>query len=111
MGESSGILELQPDIFRINGYGANNHNYIIKGDYANLLIYSSVDANFPALQKSLLRVGLKIRDIDKSYPMRRIWKRLFRTQRRFYKVKKMLRSPVLERTMRERKKGNRYVKE
>ena len=64
MEKNDNILELQPDIFRIKGHGTSSHSYVIKGDYANLLIDSGVDANFPALQKSLLRVGLKIRDID-----------------------------------------------
>jgi len=64
MEKNGGILELQPDIFRIKGHGTSSHSYIIKEDYANLLIDSGVDANFPTLQKSLLKVGLKIRDID-----------------------------------------------
>ncbi len=64
MEKNDNILELQPDIFRIKGHGTSSHSYVIKGDYANLLIDSGVDANFSALQKSLLRVGLKIRDID-----------------------------------------------
>jgi glyoxylase-like metal-dependent hydrolase (beta-lactamase superfamily II) len=61
---SSGIRELQPDIFMIEGHGTSSHSYIIKGDYATLLIDSGVDANFITLQKSLLRINLRIRDID-----------------------------------------------
>jgi glyoxylase-like metal-dependent hydrolase (beta-lactamase superfamily II) len=64
MKKNSGIEELQPDIFRIEGHGTSSHSYIIKGEYANLLIDSGVDANFPILQKSLLKIGLKTRDID-----------------------------------------------
>ena len=64
MEKNGDIIELQPDIFRIKGHGTSSHSYIIKGDYANLLIDSGVDTNFFNLQKSLLKVGLKIRDID-----------------------------------------------
>ncbi|MDD5723468.1 MAG: MBL fold metallo-hydrolase [Syntrophales bacterium] len=64
MEKKDRILELQPDIFRIKGHETSSHSYIIKGDYANLLIDSGIDSNFPALQKSLLKIGLKIRDID-----------------------------------------------
>ncbi len=63
MAKNGDILELQPDIFRIKGHGTSSHSYIIKGDCANLLIDSGVDANFSALQQSLLKLGLKIRDI------------------------------------------------
>ncbi len=64
MEKNGDIIELQPDIFRIKGHGTSSHSYIIKGDYANLLIDSGVDINFPVLQKSLLKIGLKIKDID-----------------------------------------------
>lgn len=64
MEKNDRIRELQPDIFRIKGQGTSSHSYIIKGDDANLLIDSGIDSNFPTLQKSLLRIGLKIRDID-----------------------------------------------
>jgi len=64
MEKNDGILEPQPDIFRIKGHGTSSYTYIIKGDYTNILIDSGVDTNFLALQKSLVRVGLKIRDID-----------------------------------------------
>jgi len=64
MEKNSDILELQPDIFRVKGHGTSSHSYIIKGDCANLLIDSGVDTNFPVLQKSLLKIGLKIKDID-----------------------------------------------
>ncbi|MBP8985175.1 MAG: hypothetical protein KBG12_05435 [Syntrophobacterales bacterium] len=43
----------------IKGHGTSSHSYIIKGDYAILLIDSGVDANFPALQKYLLKIGVK----------------------------------------------------
>ncbi len=64
MGKESDILELQPDIFLIKGHGTSSHSYIIRGDYAIILIDSGVDANFPALQKSLLKIGIKVKDID-----------------------------------------------
>ena len=64
MEQNDDILELQPDIFRVKGHGTSSHSYIIKGDYGNLLIDSGVDTNFPVLQESLLKIGLKIRDID-----------------------------------------------
>lgn len=64
MEKKDGIIELLPDIFRIRGYETSSHSYIVKGDYANLLIDSGIDSKFPALQKSLLKIGLKIRDID-----------------------------------------------
>jgi Zn-dependent hydrolases, including glyoxylases len=64
MEKNGDIIELQPDIFRIKGHGTSSHSYIIKGDYANILIDSGVDTNFPVLQESLLKIGLKIKDID-----------------------------------------------
>jgi glyoxylase-like metal-dependent hydrolase (beta-lactamase superfamily II) len=64
MEKTDDIIELQPDIFRIKGHGTSSHSYIIKGEYVTLLIDSGVDANFLTLQQSLLKIGLKIRDID-----------------------------------------------
>jgi len=64
MEKNGDLIELQPDIFMIKGHETSSHSYIIKGDYGNLLIDSGVDTNFPALQKSLLKIGLKIKDID-----------------------------------------------
>ncbi len=64
MEKKDRIVELRPDIFRVKGDGTSSHSYVIKGDYANLLIDSGVDSNFAALQKSLLKMGLKVRDID-----------------------------------------------
>ncbi|MEA1933776.1 MAG: MBL fold metallo-hydrolase [Thermodesulfobacteriota bacterium] len=58
------IIELQPDIFRLKGEDTSSHCYLIRGDYKNVLIDSGVDKNFSKLQKSLLTLGLKIRDID-----------------------------------------------
>ena len=58
------IIELQPNIFRLKGEGTSSHSYLIRGDYKNILIDSGVDNNFSKLQKSLLMLGLKIRDID-----------------------------------------------
>ncbi len=58
------IIELQPNIFRLKGEDTSSHSYLIRGDYKNVLIDSGVDKNFSKLQKSLLILGLKIRDID-----------------------------------------------
>lgn len=58
------IMELQPNIFRLKGEDTSSHSYLIRGDYKNVLIDSGVDKNFSKLQKSLLTLGLKIRDID-----------------------------------------------
>ncbi|MDL1964782.1 MAG: MBL fold metallo-hydrolase [Deltaproteobacteria bacterium] len=58
------IIELQPNIFRLKGEDTSSHSYLIRGDYKNILIDSGVDKNFSKLQKSLLTLGLKIRDID-----------------------------------------------
>jgi len=64
MAKDDQIIELQPDIFRLKGEGSSSHSYLIRGDYKNILIDSGVDKNFSKLQKSLLTLGLKIRDID-----------------------------------------------
>ena len=64
MAKDDQIIELQPDIFRLKGEGSSSHSYLIRGDYKNVLIDSGVDKNFSKLQKSLLTLGLKIRDID-----------------------------------------------
>ena len=58
------IIELQPNIFRLKGEGSSSHSYLIRGDYKNVLIDSGVDKNFSKLQKSLLTLGIKIKDID-----------------------------------------------
>ncbi len=58
------IIELQPNIFRLKGEDTSSHSYLIRGDYKNVLIDSGVDKNFSKLQKTLLTLGLKIRDID-----------------------------------------------
>jgi len=64
MEKDDRIIELQPNIFRLKGEGTSSHSYLIRGDYKNVLIDSGVDKNFSKLQKSLLTLGLKIRDID-----------------------------------------------
>ena len=58
------VIELQPNIFWIKGEDTSSHSYLIRGDYKNVLIDSGVDKNFFRLQKSLLKVGFKVRDID-----------------------------------------------
>ena len=58
------IQEVQNNIFLIIGNGSSSHSYVIKGDRFNLLIDSGLDGNFPELQESLLKIGLKVRDID-----------------------------------------------
>ena len=58
------IIELQPNIFRLKGEDNSSHSYLIIGGYKNVLIDSGVDKNFSKLQKSLLTLELKVRDID-----------------------------------------------
>jgi hydroxyacylglutathione hydrolase len=58
------VKEVQNNIFIIAGSGKSSHSYIIKGDRLNMLIDSGLDSNFQLLQESLLKIGLKVRDID-----------------------------------------------
>jgi hydroxyacylglutathione hydrolase len=64
MSEGDRIVELKSNIYWIKGDGTGSHSYVIKGDYKNVLIDSGLDRNFPTLQRSLLSLGLKVRDID-----------------------------------------------
>ena len=64
MAKDDRITELQANIFRLKGEGSSSHSYLIRGDYKNVLIDSGVEKNFLKLQKSLLKLGIKIRDID-----------------------------------------------
>jgi hydroxyacylglutathione hydrolase len=64
MTKDDRIVELKPNLYWIRGDGTGSHSYGIKGDYKNVLIDSGLDRNFPALQQSLLILGLKVRDID-----------------------------------------------
>jgi glyoxylase-like metal-dependent hydrolase (beta-lactamase superfamily II) len=58
------IIELQTNIFWIKGEDTSSHSYLIRGDYKNVLIDSGADKNFFRLQRALLKLGFKIRDID-----------------------------------------------
>jgi glyoxylase-like metal-dependent hydrolase (beta-lactamase superfamily II) len=58
------VIELKPNIFWIKGEDTSSHTYLIRGDYKNVLIDSGLDKNFFRLQRSLLEVGFKVRDID-----------------------------------------------
>lgn len=58
------IIELQDNIFMIRGVDKSSHSYVVKGDRMNILIDSGIDSKFSFLQKSLLKIGLKVRDID-----------------------------------------------
>ncbi len=58
------VIEVQNNIFLITGTGNSSHSYVIKGDRLNMLIDSGLDSNFQLLQESLLKIGLKVRDID-----------------------------------------------
>jgi len=42
----------------------SSHSYVIKGNYMNVMIDSGADQNFPVLERGLLKIGLKARDID-----------------------------------------------
>lgn len=64
MAKGNRIVELKPNLYWMKGNGTGSHSYVIKGDYKNVLIDSGLDRNFPALQQSLLSLGLKVRDID-----------------------------------------------
>ena len=56
--------ELQPNVFLLRGADTGSHSYLIRGDYKNVLIDPGLDKKFPRLQKSLLGLAVKIRDID-----------------------------------------------
>jgi glyoxylase-like metal-dependent hydrolase (beta-lactamase superfamily II) len=56
--------ELQPNIFLLPGADTGSHSYLIRGEDKNVLIDSGLDKNFSKLQKSLLVLGVKVRDID-----------------------------------------------
>jgi len=58
------MTELRHNIFMIPGTGKGSHSYVIIGNRMNLLIDPGMDSNFPYLQENLLKVGLKVRDID-----------------------------------------------
>jgi glyoxylase-like metal-dependent hydrolase (beta-lactamase superfamily II) len=64
MTKDDQVIELKPNIFWIKGEDTSSHTYLIRGDYKNVLIDSGLDKNFFRLQKSLLEVGFKVRDID-----------------------------------------------
>lgn len=58
------ILELQSNLYILYGESSGSHSYLIQGEYKNVLIDSGLDKNYHTLQKSLLTLGLKMRDID-----------------------------------------------
>jgi len=58
------ITELQSNIFLIRVEDGSSHSYFIRGDYKNVLIDSGLDKNFSKLQKALLSLGIKVRDVD-----------------------------------------------
>jgi len=58
------VTELQAGIFQIRGHGGSSHSYVIKGDYMNVMIDSGSDQNFPALERGLRRIGMKVRDVN-----------------------------------------------
>jgi hydroxyacylglutathione hydrolase len=64
MNKGDRIVELKPNLYWIKGEGTGSHSYVIKGDYKNVLIDSGLDSNFIPLQRSLLALGLKVRDVD-----------------------------------------------
>ena len=57
-------MELHPNIYLIREEESGSHSYVIRGDYKNVIIDSGLDKNFNKLQKNLLSLGLKVRDID-----------------------------------------------
>jgi hydroxyacylglutathione hydrolase len=56
--------ELRAGIFQIRGLRGSSHSYLIKGSQMNLLIDAGSDQNFPVLERGLLQIGLRVRDID-----------------------------------------------
>ena len=58
------VTELRPGIFQIRGLKGSSHSYVIKGNYMNVMIDSGADQNFPVLERGMLQIGLKARDID-----------------------------------------------
>lgn len=58
------ISELQPNIFLLRSEDGSSHSYVIQGDYKNVLIDSGLDKSFKKLQRSILKIGIKVRDID-----------------------------------------------
>jgi hydroxyacylglutathione hydrolase len=64
MHKDDRIIELQPNIFLLCGKDSGSHSYLIKGDYKNVLIDSGLDKNFSKLQRALLSLGIKVRDVD-----------------------------------------------
>jgi glyoxylase-like metal-dependent hydrolase (beta-lactamase superfamily II) len=61
---NQGVSELRPGIFQIRGHNGSSHGYVIKGNYMNVMIDSGSDQNFSALQRGLLQIGLKVKDIN-----------------------------------------------
>ena len=65
MGDKNeAVTELRPVIFQIRGLRGSSHSYVIKGNYMNVMIDSGSDQNFPVLERGLLQMGLKVKDID-----------------------------------------------
>src|ERR1044072_7984651 len=58
------VTELQAGIFQIRGHGGSSHSYVIKGDYMNVMIDSGSDQNFPALERGLQPLAMKVRDLN-----------------------------------------------
>jgi hydroxyacylglutathione hydrolase len=56
--------ELRPNIFLLRGVDMGSHSYLIRGDHKYVLIDPGLDKSFSEPQKSLLILGIKIRDID-----------------------------------------------
>jgi glyoxylase-like metal-dependent hydrolase (beta-lactamase superfamily II) len=62
--KSDDVLQLQPNIFLLRSEDGGSHSYVIRGDYKNVLIDSGLDKSFTKLQRSLLSIDIKVRDID-----------------------------------------------
>jgi hypothetical protein len=56
------VTELRPGIFQIRGLNGSSHSYVIKGKHLNVMIDSGSDQNFPALEKGLFQIGLRVRE-------------------------------------------------
>ncbi|MBI4634206.1 MAG: MBL fold metallo-hydrolase [Deltaproteobacteria bacterium] len=55
---------IQEGIYLLKGQGKGSHNYLIRAAYRNVLIDSGLDQNFLHLEKQLISLGLKVKDVD-----------------------------------------------
>ena len=59
----SEITQLKSNIYQFRGEKPSSHVYLLQGSDKNVLIDTGTTSNFPSVSKSLLKIGLKIKDI------------------------------------------------